>query len=549
MKGVASIMARAKRFVQNDNTNALCYYRYSSDAQRDCSIEQQQKEAHKFCEAHGLHIVGEYADRAISGTRIDRPALQQMLDDARRLRPAYLVLWKTDRLSRDRLDSAIAKGRLREYGVKIEYVAESLPEDEAERALIEGIEEALAEHFIIQHSKNVTRGLSYNAENALYNGRKILGYKGQPNQRYEIDPETAPVIQRIFESYAMGKPMKVIAQELNVAGYTTVRGKEFTEKSLWHTLRNRSYIGEYRWGDIVVEDGFPQLVSVEVFEKVQEMMQKNKHGGRGGARKLKNNSLEGVDFWLTGKLFCGECEAPMSGTSGTSSNKGQTYYYYACNNHKKHSCGMKNIRKNDIERIVAHILEECINNSVLRLDIANRVYEYYQREFGSDDSYEKSILANIKDVDLKLNNILKAIEMGIINETTQSRMQELEERKRLFNDELIAERNRQKYALKKEHVLRYLECFVGSLNEPSLRDKVLAYLVQSIYIYNDKIVINFYYSEDNREINLKDFNEFLDNLDNIMEKMNGAESFVSGQKKLDAMWESIIAMDEGELSF
>ena len=79
-------------------------------------------------------------------------------------------------------------------------------------------------------------------------------------------------------------------------------------------------------------------------------------------------------------------------------------------------------------------------------DIANRVYEYYQRQSGSDDSYEKSILANIKDVDLKLNNILKAIEMGIINETTQSRMQELEERKRLFNDELIAERNRQKYA-------------------------------------------------------------------------------------------------------
>ena len=210
---------------------------------------------------------------------------------------------------------------------------------------------------------------------------------------------------------------------------------------------------------------------------------------------------------------------------------------------------MKNVRKNDIERIVAHILEECINDPAMRLIIADRVYDYYMREFGSDDSYEKSILANIKDVDLKLNNILKAIEMGIINETTQSRMQELEERKKLFNDELIAERNRQKYALKKEHVLRYLECFVGSLNEPSLRDKVLAYLIENIYIYNDKVVVNFYYSEDNREINLKDFNKFLDNLDNIMEKMNGAESFVRGQKKLDAMWESIIAVDEDELSF
>ncbi len=533
-------MARAKRFTQNDNRNAICYYRYSSDAQRDCSIEQQQQEAQKFCKARGLHIIGEYADRAISGTRIDRPALQQMLNDAKRLRPAYLVLWKTDRLSRDRLDSAIAKSKLREYGVKIEYVAESLPEDEAERALIEGIEEALAEHFIIQHSKNVTRGLSYNAEKALYNGHKILGYIGKPNQRYEVDPETAHVIQRIFENYAMGKPMKVIAQELNVAGYTTVRGKEFTEKSLWHTLRNRSYIGEYKWGDIVVEDGFPQLVSVEMFEKVQEMMQKNKHGGRGGARKLKTNSLEGVDFWLTGKLFCGECGAPLNGTSGTSGSNGQTYYYYSCNNHKKHLCDMKNLRKDDIERVVAFVLEECINDKVLRISIAQRVYEYYMREFASDDSYEKTILANIKDVDMKLNNILKAIEMGVINDTTQARMQELEERKRLLNDELAVEKNRQKYALKPEHVVRYLECFVGSLNEPSLRDKVLAYLIEKIYIYNDKIVINFYYSEDNREINLQEFKEYLKNLDKIMEHIDGEKSFESYKKRNDSLGENIL---------
>lgn len=542
-------MARDKRFEPNDNTNAICYYRYSSDAQRDCSIEQQQIEAHKYCKEHGLHIIGEYADRAISGTRIDRPALQQMLDDAKRLRPAYLVLWKTDRLSRDRLDSAIVKGRLREYGVKIEYVAESLPEDEAERALIEGIEESLAQHFIIQHSKNVTRGLKYNAEKALYNGHKILGYKGSPNQRYEIDPETAPIVQRAFESYAMGKPMKVIADELNMSGYTTVRGKTFTEKSLWHTLRNRSYIGEYKWGNIIVEDGFPQIVSIELFDKVQDLMAKNKHGGRGGARKLKCNLLEGVDFWLTGKLFCGECGASLSGTSGISSNNGQTYYYYTCKNRKKRLCSMKNVRKNDIERCVAHILEECINDPSIRLFIADRVYDYYMREFGSDDSYEKTILANIKDVELKLNNILKAIEMGVVNETTQNRMQELEERKKLFNDELIAERNRQKYALKREHVLRYLECFVGSLNEPSLRDKVLAYLIEKIYIYEDKVVINFYYSEDNREINLEEFNKYLDNLDNIMKKLSAQEGFCEGQMKLKDMWESIIAKDEDEQSF
>lgn len=539
-------MARANKFIQNDNNNAVCYYRYSSTAQRDVSIDQQREAAERYCEARGYHIVKEYSDKAISGTRNDRPEYQMMLNEIKHIRPAVLVVWKTDRLSRDRYESAITKKKLKECGVKIEYVAETMPEDEAERALIEGIEEALAEHFIIQHSKNVTRGLTYNAENALYNGHKILGYKGQRNQRYEIDTETAPIIQRIFNDYASGKPMKVIADELNNAGYTTVREKPFTEKSLWHTLKNRSYIGEYKWGDIIVPDGFPQLVSIELFERVQDMMQKNKHGGRGGAKKLKTNSLEGVDFWLTGHLICGDCGASLSGSSGTSST-GQPYYYYTCMNYKKHKCSMKNIRKNDIERIVANILEECLNDSALKICIAQRVYEYYINEFGSDDSYEKSLIDHIKDIDSKLKNIMSAIEMGIFNETTQTRMQELQERKKMFQDELTVEQNRQKFGLKPELVIRYLDCFIGNLNEPSLREKVLDYLVENIYIYDDKMIINFYYSDDRREVNFKEFNEHLDSVERIMEMLDG-DILHTGtySTKMNEMWESIIAKDEDE---
>ena len=542
-------MARKKEVEMNNNNNAICYYRYSSDAQREESIEQQQKAAHEYCKAKGYNIVKEYADKAMSGTRFDRPDFQLMLSEVKKIRPGYLILWKSDRLSRKREDAIRAKAMIRGAGVKIECVAETVPENEAERVLVEGIYETFAELYVINLKHNVTRGLKYNAEKAFYNGHKILGYKGQKKQRYEIDAETAPIVQRIFNDYASGKPMKVIANELNASGFKTIKGNNFTEKSLWHTLHNRSYIGEYKWGDEIVPDGMPQLVSKETFERVQELMEKNKHGGRGGAKKLKVNSLEGVDFWLTGKLLCGECGATLAGMSGTSSNKGQVYYYYACNNHRKHACSMKNIRKNDVERVVAHVLNECINDPVLRGTIADRVYDYYMREFGSDDGLEQSLIESIKDVDKKLKNILKAIESGIFNETTQERMQELEANKRLLNDELAVERNRQKYALKKEHVIRYLECFIGNLEEPSLRDKVLAYLIENVYIYKDKIIVNFYYSDDNREISLEEFNKYLDNLNDIMEKINGAESFRERQIKLKDMWESIVARDEDEMSF
>lgn len=120
-------MGAAKRFTQNPGSNAICYYRYSSGAQRDVSIDQQREAAQEYAKAHGYHIIKEYEDHAISGTSDERPQFQQMLYEVDKLRPAYLILWKTDRLSRDRIDAVLAKKRLRECGVKISYVAEAIP--------------------------------------------------------------------------------------------------------------------------------------------------------------------------------------------------------------------------------------------------------------------------------------------------------------------------------------------------------------------------------------------------------------------------------------
>lgn len=512
-------MGAVTRFVQNPGSNAICYYRYSSDAQRDVSIVQQKDAAHEYAEHHGYHIIKEYDDPAYSGTRDDRPAFQLMLYEVEKLRPAYLILWKTDRLSRDRIDAVMAKKRLRECGVKIVYVAESIPDDdEATQILMESIYEAMAASFIVSHRKNVVRGMTYNAENAFYNGVKMLGYVGEVDHKYEVDQATAPTVRRIFKEYTEGVPMQKICDSLNNAGQKTVRGNKFTVNSLRNILVNRAYIGEYKFGKTLIPDGMPRLIDDETFQKAQAKLEANKRGGKGAIKKL-HPEIEIEDYWLTGKICCGLCGGTMQGVSGTS-RSGNLYYYYSCINYRKHTCTLKYQRKELMEKIVLYILDDLINDPALRIIIAEKCYAYHQAQNDDNGAYEASIRAQLKDVEGKLNNLVKAIEAGIFNSTTAERMNVLENQKSMLNDALLAEQNRKKCDLTLNTIVKFLSSLVGDINNPDTRHRLLDFFVDKIYVYPDKMVLTFYYTDDRRELPFEETIRLIDNRKKIVDMMN-----------------------------
>ena len=512
-------MGAVTRFVQNPGSNAICYYRYSSDAQRDVSIVQQKDAAHEYAEHHGYHIIKEYDDPAYSGTRDDRPAFQLMLYEVEKLRPAYLILWKTDRLSRDRIDAVMAKKRLRECGVKIVYVAESIPDDdEATQILMESIYEAMAASFIVSHRKNVVRGMTYNAENAFYNGVKMLGYVGEVDHKYEVDQATAPTVRRIFKEYTEGVPMQKICDSLNNAGQKTVRGNRFTVNSLRNILVNRAYIGEYKFGKTLIPDGMPRLIDDETFQKAQAKLEANKRGGKGAIKKL-HPEIEIEDYWLTGKICCGLCGGTMQGVSGTS-RSGNLYYYYSCINYRKHTCTLKYQRKELMEKIVLYILDDLINDPALRIIIAEKCYAYHQAQNDDNGAYEASIRAQLKDVEGKLNNLVKAIEAGIFNSTTAERMNVLENQKSMLNDALLAEQNRKKCDLTLNTIVKFLSSLVGDINNPDTRHRLLDFFVDKIYVYPDKMVLTFYYTDDRRELPFEETIRLIDNRKKILDMMN-----------------------------
>lgn len=522
-------MGAAKRFEKNPGNSAIAYYRYSSDVQREASIEEQRQEAHKYAEDHGYEIIREYEDHAISGTREDRPEFQRMLHEVGQLRPAYLIVWKTDRLSRDKIDATMSKARMRECGVEICYVAESLPDDdEATRILLESLYEGLAASFIASHRKNVMRGLNYNASKALYNGRKIIGYVGKPDSKYEIDEKTAVIVRKIYGDYANGMSLQKIVDELNDSGVTTGKGKAFTINSLRHILQNRCYIGEYKWGETVIPDGMPAIISQELFDAVQERFERNKVGERTAMRKM--SEPDGSDYWLTGHLYCGKCHESMQGVSGTSRHGYKTYYYY-CKGHRKKTCDLGNKRKDDVERIVLYILDELLNDPTLRILLSQRCYEEYMLEQEDMGPYITSLEARIKETNAKIDNIIKAVEDGFYSKKLQEKTAILEDQLELLNKELEKAKVKEKYQLKPEDITRYFYSFVGELADKDKRNTLLDTLIDKIFVYDNEIVVTFTYSEDKRSMDIKEMQKLLDARQQLTDLVNDHSSKPSMSKE------------------
>lgn len=486
-----------KKMTYNDNNLAVAYYRYSSQSQNEASIEQQREHAHLYAKAHGLQIIMEYEDKAVSGTTDNRPNYQRMLTEIIDIKPAALILWKTDRLGRNRYDLAIAKKTIRDAGCQIHYVAEAIPNDSPEATLMEGMLESMAEFYSMQLRQNIIRGMTYNAENALFNGHKILGYKKGEDKRYITDEATAPIVQKIFNDYADGKPVQKIVTELNEQGIKTSRENKYTINSLRTILNNKAYTGLYRFGDIVIPDGMPVLVSEELYERVQERFRLNRHKAK---PSVDDNAPR---YWLTGKLYCGECGATMHGTYGTSKS-GSKYYYYDCLNHQKRKCKLKPFRKEKLEALVLEILDDFLSDSENLASLAVDIAEYYDKMY-ADNSYIDSLNSQLKDTEKALGNLVKAIEMGIFSETTQTRLLELETRKKALNEAIETEKVKKKIVKDDHSIKKYFEMYLNAdIRDPETRDLVFEYFVDKIFVYADRIVITCTYGD---KVNELDFNE------------------------------------------
>ena len=318
---------------------AVIYARYSSDNQREASIERQIRECTAFAEKNGITVLRHYIDRAISAKTDNRPEFQNMIKDGNKKLFDMIIVWKLDRFARNRYDSARYKAQLKRNGIKVVSATEVIS-DGAEGIILESMLEGFAEYYSVDLSEKVVRGLTDNALKCMFNGGTLpMGYVIDAEQHFQIDPVTAPYILDAFKQYDEGATMTQIRDWLNEQGMKNTRGNPLTYNSVQHLLKNRRYIGEYQYRDILISDGIPAIVPKDLFDRVQAKMEKNK---KAPARHKAED-----DYLLTTKLFCEYCGAYLFGESGTS-RTGVVHHYYKCVSVKKSA---RNATKSRLRRV------------------------------------------------------------------------------------------------------------------------------------------------------------------------------------------------------
>lgn len=421
---------RSKKHV----VRAVVYARFSSDNQRDESIDAQLRAIKDYAKKNDVIVVAEYIDRAKSAMTDNRPEFLRMVQDAKEGQFDVVLVHKLDRFARNRQDSICYRLELKRNGVSLISILEYLDES-PESIILESVLEAMAEYYSKNLSREVRKGMNENAIKGLHTG-------GLPPLGYDVDPETkklvinekeADAVRLIFQMFNDGNGYMKIIKELNRQGYKTKTGISFGKNSIHNIVRNEKYIGVYIFNKLVskdmdgkrngnaykpndeiirIEDAVLPIVSKEEYE-----MAKRKIDSRKGTR-ASNRAKE--IYLLSGKIACGECSSAYASNKKMTGRNKKLHVTYRCTGRQmKHICPNKEIRREYIEAFVLDMLAQYVFDDKIIPKIAAE-YRKYQINKNSD------IVKTRDNLSKRLNELKKEINnlVGLVTKTGSAALAE-----------------------------------------------------------------------------------------------------------------------------
>ncbi len=452
---------------------AVIYARYSSDNQTEQSIEGQLRVCNEFAKSKNIVILDTYIDRAMTGTNDNRPDFQRMLKDSAKKQWDYVIVYKLDRFSRNKYEMTIHKHTLKENGAKLLSAMENIP-DSPEGVILESLLEGMNQYYSAELSQKVKRGMKETRLKGNFTGGNLLyGYK-VIDHKVQIVEDQAEVVRYIYRQYNKGVYVKDICKELKEKGIDN-KGKPFTPHYIYKMLSNFKYSGIYIHDNIEYTNIYPQIIDIDTFKGVREIIEKNKYGSRSND----------VIYLLRQKLVCGYCGKPISAESGTTRH-GQVKKYYKCLGRKHNNgCKKENVRKEDLERYVIDNITDHLSKSNNMNYLVNSLYEIQIANNG-ENKVIAQLIKQKRQTENSINNIMSAIENGGTAATVMKRLRELEELLTNTEKQLAVEKTKQSVILTKAEIKDY---YIQALRlEPLM---LINYLVKQITVFDDKIIIEY----------------------------------------------------------
>lgn len=531
--------------------NISLYIRVSTEdqAKEGYSLEVQREYLESFAKREGLEISKLYQDDGISGYSTERPALKELLKDAKGRKFDLVLVYKIDRFSRNLKDLLNLVDELSTYGVGFKSASEPFDTTTSAGKLMfqqlgsfaEFERNRIAERVFPGMVKGVQRGNWQGARYAPYGYRYI-----KEKKLLEIDEEETKVVKLIYTMFLCDKSIRSITEYLTRKGYRNRKGNIFSTKLIGDILKNRIYTGKLVWNvhhydktqktrkgyryiknqpeKIIISQGRHQsIVSEEDFVLVQEKLKE-----RRVERRKKVN-----DYPLSGTLYCAKCNHKYLGISSISNHRtGVKKRWYRCNGPYRSfiRCKNKSVKAQEIESEVAEILETLLKNDKLKTSRWTNVTFKNDANFPVFEKISKTDLEKVKNrlesnlkkqsklTDAYLENLLSEELYKQKNETFR---QEEEELKKLIALQEVREIERERSGDYLNRVEEFLDGYDPNKKEMDLETKklILNLLFKNIKIAHKKLFsfeffapFNFLFFEEKQKCqtkNLKRVTNFL----------------------------------------
>lgn len=460
---------------------AAIYARYSSEKQRDTSIDDQNRKCEQHAERERWDVVARFEDRGMSGTKRDRPGYQAMLAGAKARDFDVLLLDDQSRLSRDGVESETAFRRMEYWGVRIICLTDGYDSNAPRQArkIQRATKSLMNEMYLDDLADKTHRGVEGQVLKGYSGGGRAYGYTSEPIEdasnadrygkpnivgyRRKVDETKRPIVVDIFSMYADGLSCKQIARELNRLAIPSPaadwkrkhRSKrqdgKWMASTIYSMLDNEIYVGQVVWNRSQwvrdpdtgrrkrrsrpksewhrVGDSSLRIVSDALWSKVKA---RQRHISAENARLreslrrgvLENHNVAGRkpgNFW-SGLLVCGKCGRNYIKVSR---------YHYGCGSYAnggEYACGnsLRAVASVLDNKILTSIKSELLSEKRLRLMERTMLRYFEQRiaEIKAEGSRER-IAKRITAVEAELSNVADAIAQVGMNQTLSAKLDAL----------------------------------------------------------------------------------------------------------------------------